>query len=839
MPESHARFSLGLRLLRREWRGGELAVLASAVVIAVAAVTAVSFFTDRVGQAMELRAGEVLAADLVLRSDRPLPAEYRERAEQDGLRTGQTTRLSTVVASGDATRLIDLRGVSPSYPLRGRMRVADAPFEAARETHTTPAPGTVWADARLLATLDLAVGDRLQVGETEFTISKVLANLPDQGVGFGDIAPAVVMGRDDLPLTGLITEGSRVTHRLLLAGEPRVLGNWRDWAEDRLEDGQRLQNASESRQEISAALDRAGRFLALAALVSVVVAGVAVALAAREWAGRRLDAAALMKTFGASQGRITRLYAAQLLGLGLVCGLLGLALGRIAQGGLVATLGGLLGEDLPAATWMAPAVTGLAVATVLLVGFALPPLLALRRTPPARVLRRELGPAPPRAWLVHGLAIVAVSALVLWQLGDTGLGLGVLAGGGLTLLALLAASAGLLYALRQLLRRSEGRLGGAWRHGLANLTRHPGRSLALIAAFGLGLMVLALLTVVRGDLLDGWRASLPEDAPNHFLVNIQPDEREGVATKLEGIGSGRASFYPMIRGRLTAINDRDVDTIELPTRRAERFVQRDANLTWSAQPGEDNRIVAGSWWTREEHGQPQVSLEVEIAEALGVGPGDELRFRIGGREKDLEITSLRSVRWDSFQPNFFLMSPPGVLEDFPATWMTSVHVAEGERGKLADLVRAYPSVTVIDVDSILEQVRSIIDRASLAVEYVFLFTLLAGLTVLFAAVQASRNERRFESALVRALGGRRWQIRAAVAAEFGTAGLVAGLLAGIGAITGGWLLAREIFELDYQLPLLLVPGLALTGAVLLAVAGLIAARGVIDRSPVLVLREGG
>jgi len=825
--------TLALRLLAREWRAGELLVLVSALVIAVTAITAVGFFTDRVSAAMERRAAEVLAADTVLRSRDPLPDAFRIEAERRGLTTAELVSLPTVVAGERGTQLVDLRAVEAAYPLRGELRVSDQPFQPGQATDERVPSGEVWTDGRLLATLDLNVGDRLEIGDRDFVIGRVLAGLPDQGIGFADVAPAVLMAREDLESTGLVRPGSRLNWRLLVAGERGPVAGWQDWARERLEDDQRLQDVSDSRQEVGTAIDRAERFLGLAALVSVLVAAVAVALSAREWARRRLDTVAIMKTLGTRQNRILALLLTQMLSLGLIAALIGVTLGWLAQWGLVATLGGLLGESLPPAQPLAAAIMGLGTALILLIGFALPPLMRLRRTPPARVLRRELDPPAMSGWLVYGIALAAICTLIMSQARDPILAAAVLLGGGATLALLLAGGLILIHALRRVGRQ----MGSAWRQGLANLVRYPGRSLAMMTAFGLGLMVLVLLTTVRNDLLDGWRATVPDDAPNHFLINIQPDEREGVSELLEEIGIPSARFDVLVRGRLLSINDEDADAIEYPSERGDRFVQRDANLSWAAEPQADNQVVAGEWWDESQHGEPLVSLEEEIAEALGVGLGDRLSYRIGGREIELTVSNLRSVRWDSFNTNFFILVPPGVLEDFSGTWITSVYVPDETRPELRHLVRAYPSVTVIDVDSILQQVRDIIDRASLAVEYVFAFTLLAGLTVLFAAVQASRDQRRFESALVRALGGRRRHVQAVVATEFGMAGALAGLLAGIGAGLAGWLLATRVFELAYQPSWLLVPTSMLTGMLLLMGAGWIATRRVVNRSPMLVLRE--
>lgn len=826
---------LWLRLLRREWKGGEILVLLVALTIAVTAISAVSFFTDRVGAAMERRAAASLAADAVLRADEPIPEQFVTRASEFGLDTASTIRMPTVVAANDRTQLIDLRAVSADYPLRGDILISDAPFAPGQATQSTPASGNAWVDARVLAALELEAGDTLQVGTSEFRIASVLASLPDQGIGFTDVAPAVLIPQADLSTTELVRPGSRISHRLLVAGERGPLNDWLAWTRSERQEGMRLTTVRDSRQEIASAIERADRFLGLAALVSVFIAAVAVALAAREWARRRLDAAAIIKTLGARQGRVLRLYLAQLFALGLAATVAGLVAGWLAQWGLVWLAGGILGESLPAADPLRPVVTGFGTALILLAGFALPPLMRLRRTPPARVLRRELAPAGADGWLVYGAAVAAICALVVGQARDSMLAVQVMLGGAATIALLLAGG----YLMIRLLRRLGGGMGSGWRQGLGNLARYPARSLSLITAVGLGLMVLTLLTSVRGDLLEGWRATIPDDAPNHFLINIQPGEREGVESLLREIGAEAPDFHALVRARLTHIKGRDVDEIEAASDRGERFLDRDANLSWADELQSDNRIVAGEWWDEADHGRALMSLEVDMAEALDVSLGDTLRFRIGGNELQVTVASLREVRWDSFNPNFFMLVPPDVLDDYPATWITSVYLPPESRRELSRLVRAYPSVTIIDVQQILDQVRDIIDRASAAVEYVFAFTLLAGLTVLFAAIQASRDERRFESALLRALGGRRRHIRAMVLTEFGLAGALAGLMAGLGATVAGWLLATRVFNLDYEPGWLLVPGTMLAGLLLLTVAGWLATRGVVTRSPLVVLRSTG
>jgi putative ABC transport system permease protein len=586
-----------LRNLRRDLKSGELAVLLAALLVAVASLTAVGFFTDRIGRAVNLQAGEVLAADLRLESPREISDAYDAEARNRGLRVARILSMPSVVFHGEASSLVALRAVGDGYPLRGRLKIADEPFGPARATGAIPAPGEAWADSRLLARLDAPVGTRLSVGAHEVTVTQVLDYRPDQGAGFGDLSATLMVNLADVPATELIQPGSRVSRAVLFAGDPGDVEGFREYLREAKQPGERLQAIADASPQIRASSDRAGRFLSLASLVSVLLAAVAVAMAARRYASRHLDSVALMKCMGASQSFVLAQTLVQLVCVAVMVTLLGTAIGYLAQTGLAWLLRDLIRSDLPP-PGVATAWVGLVTAVTILIGFALPPLLQLKRVPPARVLRRNLEPPPLRYAAVYVIAIGSVLALLYWLVRDARLVTVVAAGIAGTFLALAIAGWLLVKALRPL--RSG--VGVAWRYGLANIARRGRDSIVQIVAFGLGLMVLLLLALVRDDLLEDWRASLPADAPNYFMINIRPDEGETIEAFFRERGLPPTELVPLVRARLTAINDVPVSEIRFEGERAQGFVEREANLTWASRLRDDNRLMSGTWWTEGDGG---------------------------------------------------------------------------------------------------------------------------------------------------------------------------------------------------------------------------------------------
>jgi len=823
--------AFALRNLLRDFKSGELAVLVLALLVAVASLTAVGFFTSRIGLAVERQAGEVLAADLRLQSARPVPDTYEAEAASRGLKVARLESMPSVVFFGQESSLIALRAVGEGYPLRGRLKTTDRPFGTGAVTDGIPAPGEAWADSRLLAKLGAQVGSQLTVGAHAVRVTRVLDYRPDQGSGFADLSATLMINRADLPATQLVQPGSRVSRAVLFAGEPAQVNEFRDWLKANKQRGERVQSIADASPQIRASADRSGRFLSLASLVSVLLSAIAVAMAAQRYARRHLDTVALMKCMGAPQRFVLAQTIVQLVAIAVVTAIVGTAIGYIAQSGIAWLLRDLLRGDLPPPSADA-FLLGIVTAIVVLVGFALPPLLRLKRVPPARVLRRDLEPPPLRYAVVYGLAIGAVLALLYWIVRDPKL-VGYVAGGlGATFLLLAVAGWGLVKLLAPL--RSG--VGVAWRYGLANIARRGRDSIVQIVAFGLGFMVLLLLALVRDDLLRDWQKSLPADAPNYFMINIRPDEGQGVEQFFRQAGLPSTELVPMLRARLIAINATPVEKLQFQGDRANEFVEREANLTWSAELSPGNRIVAGRWWQRGEPGGPQVSVEADYAERLGLKLGDSLTYDIAGEAITGRITSLREVRWDTFKPNFFVVFSPGVLESATGTLITSVHVEPQQRPLLVELVRQFPEVTIIDIEALLAQVRDVMNKASLAVQYVFLFTLAAGLMVLLAAVQATGDERRYESAMLRTLGASRGVVFQGIAAEFIVLGALAGLLAAAGATAVGYLLAKQVFDLQYAPnPWVWVIGIV-GGAALVGTAGILAARSVVSHPPMESLR---
>jgi len=825
------RWTLAAKLLARDWRAGETLVLIVALVVAVAAMSAVGFFTDRVRQAVTQQAGEVLAADLRLESDYPLDPALRSRAQARGLSTADVINFRSVVLAGDASALADVRGVTDGYPLRGEVRIADALAAPPRTATGVPARGEIWAEPSLLARLGVEVGALLEVGRVQLRVAQTLEFRPDEGWRFMEIAPTVLLHYADVADTGLVQPGSIVEYELLFAGAERPIRQFRQEIEPLIGLDQELDDIRDGRPEVRSSVERAERFLVLSALVSVLLGGVAVAMAARRFLTRHLDGVALMKCLGAQHRDVLRLTLTQLVLLAVLAGTIGTLLGYLTQLGLTALLDDLVEAQLPPPTLQAAFIGPITALTIAL-GFALPPLLQLRSVPPARVLRHDL--APPRLGYtaVYGVATAAVTLMLIWLFRDLTLILYLLVGSALTFIMLYAAGRLLVHSLQ----RVRGRVGVAWRYGLANVARRGRESSVQVVAFGIGLMVLLLLTVVRTQLMAAWQATLPDAAPNHFLINIQPNERAQVAAILGRHGIAAPGFTPLVRARISHVNGIPVNEYPAKDERAERELRDDLNLTWAATLSSDNELLDGTWWAPDDT-LPQVSIEEDLLEEIGLGIGDELTYAVAGQEVTVRISSERRVHWDSFQPNFFMVVNPGVLDNFPQTYITSFFVDPAQRAATLDLARELPSVSAIDIGAVLDQVRRAMTRAALAVQYVFLFTFAAGITVLLAAIQSTRDERLYESAVLRTLGAGRSVVLQGVAAEFTVLGLLAGTLGAAGAGVIGFFVSRELFELEYLPgPILLLSGLV-AGGLIVGISGTLAARSVVNEPPVATLRR--
>ncbi|MBV8877940.1 MAG: FtsX-like permease family protein [Gammaproteobacteria bacterium] len=822
---------LALRSLAREWRSGELGVLLLALTVAVAALTGVGFLVSRISAAVALQASAVLAADLRLGSPQPLDEEYFREATRRGVQAAHSTNLLSVVFNGEASQLTNIAAVTQGYPLRGRVLVADEPFAKGTAVSGIPAPGEVWPDSKLLAAVGAHVGSRLAIGAAEFRVGRVLISRPDQSGTFAELAPNLLMNAADLPATQLIQPGSRVSYSGLFAADRSRIDEFKGWLAAHKRRGERLRDITEASPQVRNAVERAGRFLSLASLVSVLLCAIAVAMSARRYVSRHLDVVALLKTLGASRAFTLALSVLQLLALALIAATIGAFLGFLAQEWLLRTIHGLLSvNELPAVS-ATPLAVGFVTAIALLAGFALPPLLQLARVPALRVLRHDVGPPPPLVLLAFGPAVAVVLLLIYWVVPDRRMFL--FFTGGLAAFVLVLTLAGAL--LVALAGRLRGRVGVAWRFGVANLSRRRAESVVQLVAFGTGIMVLLLLSILRTDLNSDWQRTLPQSLPNYFFVNIPPQARTEFMSFLQAHGARTTRMLPMIRGRLIAIDGRPVEETH-GAHGEDNFATREQNLTWAAELGPDNRVIAGHWWSAADNGRPLVSLASEFQEAIGVQVGDRLTFDIAGETREVTVASIRKVKWDTFQPNFFIVFAPGVLEGTAGTYLTSAYFEPGAARSLAQLAHRFPSVSIFDIEELLGQVRAVLDKAALAVQSVFVFTLFAGLTVLLAAVQSSRDERRYESAMLRTLGASRGTVVQGVLAEFATLGSLSGLLAALGASLAAYYLTTHWLELHFVFELLPWIEGVVGGALLVAAGGWLATRSVIDQPPLNTLR---
>jgi len=791
---------LGARMMMRDARAGELRLLVLALVVAVAAVTSVGFLADRVGRALERDAGQMLGADLVLDADEPVPPAFLEEARGRGLAVSSTWQFPSMVGAGDGAQLAALKAVEPGYPLRGALRVADAPFAPDATTREIPPEGAVWVDAQLLALLDLKVGDSLNVGDARLRVDRVITYEPDRGMQFVNVAPRVLLRASDLPATGLIAPGSRIGYALLVAGQPDAVAGYSAWLKQNLKRGQKLATLESGRPEVRRTLDRAQRFLSLVALLAVLISAVAVALAAGRYMARHRDGVAVMRCLGAQQSQVARMLTLEFTLVGLFSSAAGCLLGFAVHQVLVVLLGSLIDTALPAPSAI-PALQGLLTGLLLLLGFALPALAQLRHVPPARVLRRDADALSARSALGYVLGAAGFALLIWWFAGDAKLG-AVVAGGFLGAFAVFALVAWLCILGLARVRRLAAGL-PALRFALAGVVR---------------LMALLLLTMTRTDLIQGWQRTLPPDAPNRFLINVQPDQRQAVTDALTRAGLGRIALAPMVRGRLIAINGKPVGPDDYEEPRAKRLVDREFNLSYGETLPASNRIEAGRWLAP---GSAEVSLESGLARTLGIALGDKMTFDVAGQQVEVDVSSIRRVDWDTMRVNFFAILTPAALADMPQSWITSFYLPPEKASVLPELVKEFPNLTVFDVGAILQQLQSVLNEVGRAVQLLFLFTLAAGVLVLSAALTATTR-----SQLARSQRIELWAV-----------GGLAGLLAAAGATAIAWALSTQVF--DFTITLSLWPWLAGIVAGMLGAwaGGALALRGVLRTPPLVTLRE--
>ena len=838
-----------LRMTGRDWRAGELRFLLLALIVAIAAMSAVGFSVERLRSGLTRDAHQLLGAEVVINADQPINPAWSAEARRRGLLLAETVSFPSMAQAGEGEQSVSLlasvKAVSALYPLRGSLKIATGIEQAAAglgtATRDTPAAGTVWVDPNILSGLKVGLGGIIRLGDQRFTVAKLIAAEPDRGASFINLAPRVMLALGDLNATGLVAEGSRVTYRLMLAtGAPDQRGQaaqFEQWLRARIGaervKGVRIESLESGRPEMRATLDRAERFLSLVGLLSAMLAAVAVAMAARRFVLRHLDACAMLRCLGLSQHQVTALYLAEFAVLGLAGSTLGVLVGFGGHYVLLELLGKLVASDLPPPTIL-PALQGVLTGLLLLVGFALPPLLQLRNVSHNRVMRREQDPPKPMALATYGLGIGIFASLLLWQTGDAQLAgvtaLGFLGGlGGFALIAWLALAC--LKTLRGALDHQS------WRFAVTSLQRRPSATIIQVVSLALGLMALLLLTVVRADLMSAWRSATPADAPNRFIINIQPDQKDGVEQRLAQARIARIQLYPMIRGRLSAVNSKPITPASYTEERAKSLADREFNLSTMALMQPENTISAGAWFTDLDGAPAEASVEEGIAKTLNLKLGDTLRFDMGGLPVEARVTSLRKLEWGSMRVNFFVIINPKAMRNAPRTFITAFHLPPRQLDLVNALTREFPNLTVIDVGGILKQLQDVLEQVITAVEFLFAFTLVSGLLVLYAALMGSQDERTREAGLLRALGATRRQLAQAQMIEFSLVGGLAGLLAASGAALLGWALATYQFKFAWSFnPEVWLAGLV-AGAACAIVGGWLGLRSVLRQPPLQTLRE--
>lgn len=837
--------SLAIRLLSREWRSGELRVLVLALLVAIAATTSISFFTDRLGQALLNRSAEMIGGDLLIRGTRPLNSQWLEMAAQQPVKVVELVEFSTVSVHQDKLLLASVKAVGANYPLYGKVHVAEQAYGDELTVQQAPAAGTVWVDRRVLNRLDANVGDSISIGAALFTIDKVLLLEPDRGGNYFNLAPRILMSQQDLDKAAVLQAGSRANYKLLYAGAADVIQNLKQQLQPQMGPGYRLLSAGEGREGAGLVLQRTKQYLGLTALLAIILAALAIAVATRRYSQRHYDVSAMLRCLGATQATIFQIYLLQLLMLALFCGVLGTLLGWGVQLGLVAVLENMLQLTLPAAGWQ-PVLIGFASGLVILLGTALPPVWRLRSVSPLRVMRRELTPLPVKGWLVYGSGWLALCVVVLLFSNDLLLVFTLLAGVGLVVLLL----ALLTWLLIKVTKRTGLSGMGLPGRGIARVVHRSRSNTLQITAFALTLMIMSVVGMLRTELLANWSVQLPDNVPNHFAFNILPTDKDRLSEFFSDQNLGNPVLYPMVRGRLVQINGEDINAKlfpekdEAPDNSSRDGVNRELNLSWAETLPVDNQIVAGHWRAEgsaeandSQQLSSEVSVEEDLAKRLGIKLHDELRFDIAGQSLTTKVTSLRSVVWESFTPNFYMLFTAGTFDDYPATYITSFRLPAQDTHTLMQLVSQFPSVTVLEIDALIEQLQSIFEQVTTLVELMLIFVLLAGVCVLLATIQSTLDERLREGALMRALGASKAYLQAINRLEFAFMGLIAGLLAMAGAELVTAFVYQRVFDLQPHLHGWFWLWVPLGSALLIAMVGSRATADTVKRSPMSLLRH--
>ncbi|MPV85701.1 ABC transporter permease [Ostreibacterium oceani] len=817
--------------LYREWKSGQLWVLTLALVTAIASHTAIGHFSDRIGRAIASNANNLIAGDLIVSSYRPFEPTLSEKALAIGANVAEKRNLTTMSSANDAFLLANITAVSPNYPLKGDIQIADALYADAYAVKHPPSQDGAWVDARILTQLDLAIGDTLRLGNKDFTVTKVLIQTLDSSGGFYNLTPRILINLNDLGSTGIAQPGSRVQHQLMFTGDTRQIESLRTALTPLLKSGERLRSIDEERPGIAQALDRANQYTGLASLVALLLAAVAVAGSGRHYIQRHFDTSALMRCIGASQAFTVSTFVIQLLAIACLCGLLGNLLGWSIQQGLIWMIRDLLPNDIPASRFNT-VISGMLLSFIMLLGFTLPSLIRLKNVSPSKVLRNDLLPLPLSSWLTYAGAVVLIVGLMWLYTGNLTLTLSVTIGAAIVL----GVSILMIRLLYQLLGRLLPYFPNVMRPGMRHFLRRNWTTSAQTIAFGLTIMALMLIFSIRTNLINTWQTSVPLDAPNHFVINLQKDDKAAYIEFLHKLAIKETPAFPVVRGRLTQINAQPVNEVVSQENQDHESIRRELNLTWATELPADNRITQGSWWHKDE-AQPLVSVEADIAKDLNIRIGDQLTFVTGAKTWQAQVSSLREVDWGNFKPNFYMIFTPATLDGLPSTWLHSFYLPKTEKHQLVDLVRLFPAVSVIELDIVLAQARHIINQVTLVLQALLLFVLLAAFSVTLSELKSSLSQRIREGAIIRTLGAGSHQIRLAQWTEFAAIGVFSGMVGMLGTDIINRLIYKRLFDITYESSLLMWITVITLSALIIGLLGVYNSREVIRNSPITSLRD--
>ncbi len=818
----------GIKKFPSDLKNSDLLLLFLAVILAVTSITTVTFFGDRLKISIQQQAAVVLGADAVLRSSSPISSVYLQQAQREGLKTAESISFLSMVIVNEDNLLASIKATSPEYPLRGTLKLRSFNGQRINKHQGAPRQGYAWAEQKLMDQLNIPKGGSIVIGDREFIIESVLDDFPDRNIGFLNFSPTVLVNIADLESMGVILPGSRVLYRQMFAGNQERLDRFLTGLEN-LPPEIRIQQIENIGQQLGKTLDRSSRFLSLAGLATIIVAAIAAMISSRRFALRNLLSCSLMKTFGASQGFILAALISQLLLMTLLATTIGVALGFAIQSILAGLLEGVFESSLPDPSWQ-PIWVALLTSTCLIVGTVTPYLQQLKTTQPIRILRNDFSYEHRGALLINGLAMASLMVFLFILLADFTLVMIIILS--LFVLGMVLTAMGWLLVKCTALMNQQAGVG--WRLGLKNISKRSSESILHIVVFGLSLMVLMVLSETRSDLIDTWKASLPEKTPNHFFFNIQASERNDMANFFNKEIGQDMRFTPLIRGRLLKVNQLEG---ERQSSQPERFIEREANITWYRELPDNNSVVEGEWWGELGDTILAASLDQNVATSIGITVGDEVIFTAGGSNFKATVTNLRAVEWESFEPNFFFVVSPMIGKNLPQSFITSINIPQSKQQITDDFLSSHPSITSVDLNAVVKQIRTVINKASLAVQCMFFLTFIAGVLALISTILASTDQRRYESALLHTIGAKRSKIFQSVATEFVALGIGAGFVAVLGTMIISGSLATQIFNVNYVPNVVILLSGLFSGAFCIGLVGVFAVRRSVYEPPILTLRN--